>query len=346
MSALKILFLVKERLVYGTKSTCYGLVHSCEFIVNKLKEHGYEAKLEQVVDQNSIDKAVHHFKPTHCFIEALWVTPEKISELVKLHPKIHWIFRIHSMIPFLVTEGMCFDWMNQYMRLAANGAKISITCNNSKLFKDLSTLYSNVSYTPNIYYPCHNSEPYDIVIEKHSYILNVGCFGALRSLKNHAQQALWAIELANSKNKVLHFHVNVSEYETNETNPVLRNLKAIFSATDKHSLFEHTWLPHNNFLHLIKQMNFGLQISFTETFNIVAADFVSQKIPVVVSSEIDFVDPSMVVNASQPETVIEAMKSCLNQNNVTNIVNSNFNLLVKYNDKATKDWLRFLLTLQ
>ena len=86
---VKILFLVKERLVYGTKAVCYGLVHSCQFIVNKLQEHGVECKVIQFPDYNDIDRVVSEYKPSHCMIEAIWVSPSKIQELAKLHPKIH-----------------------------------------------------------------------------------------------------------------------------------------------------------------------------------------------------------------------------------------------------------------
>lgn len=338
---LKIIFIVKERLVYGTKSVCYGLVNSCEFVVNKLREHGIESKVTQVPDYNHIDRVVHHYKPTHAFLEAIWVAPSKLEELAKLHPTIHWVVRIHSMVPFLVSEGMCFDWMNQYMALKEKGYKVSLSCNNIKLLKDLSAIYEDVTFTPNIYHPINKEEVCDFNILKSENVINVGCFGALRLLKNHAQQALWAIQLANEKNKILHFHVNVSEYESDQTSPVLNNLHKIFARTN-HKLVEHRWMSHGQFAQLIKHMDFGLQISFTETFNIVAADFVDNFIPVIVSGEIDFIDSGLIVNPSNPNTVMEAMKFCLNKHQVRGTVLTNANLLKKHNESATKHWVSLI----
>lgn len=359
----KILFIIKERSVYGTKSACYGLVNSCQFVANELKRHGVHAKVVQVVDNNGIDKIVSQYKPTHCFIEALWVVPSKFKELAKLHRHIKWIVRIHSMVPFLVSEGMSFDWLNEYTKLAEEGIKLSISCNNYKLYKDLVTIYPALSFTPNIYKLDERyNEPstveesawqearkiieeifigFSSKVKKEKHIVNIGCFGALRLLKNHCQQALWAIRFANELGKVLHFHVNVSNHETNETSPVLKNLKGIFKNT-KHKLVEHTWMPHDDFLALVKHMDFGLQLSFTETFNVVAADFAFSKVPIVVSEEIDFISKKTTVDVSNPDKVIEAMKLCYDKSEASKLIKRNLYLLEEQNSQATKQWLKTL----
>lgn len=334
---MKALFVIKERQVYGTKTACYGLVNSCQFVANALKRHHIPTEVVQVVDANGIDRVVTQHRPTHCFLEALWVTPSKIAELAPLHPKVHWVIRIHSMVPFLVGEGMSFDWLNEYTKLRHQGIKVSISANNIKLHQDLLALYSEVSYTPNIYEPDpqHKGDISSVFSGKH--ILNIGCFGALRILKNHCQQALWAIHFAEKMKKTLHFHVNVSNHETNETSPVLKNLRAIFQGRD-HQLIEHTWSPHPDFVELVKQMDLGMQISFTETFNVVAADFVFNNVPIVVSPEIDFVGDGYKVDPSKPEKVQEALERAYNHRHDTH----NKHLLTEHNTKAIKQWLTIL----
>ena len=337
----KILFVIKERKVYGTKTTCYGLVNSCQFVANVLNNiSGYEAKVVQVVDSNAIDKEVFAYKPTHCFIEALWVTPAKFKELAPLHPDVKWVVRLHSMIPFLVSEGMSFDWVNEYQKLRDSGINISVSCNNNRLHEDLNNVYKDISYSPNIYYPDESLIGEYVHVEKGSNILNVGCFGALRMLKNHCQQAFWAIQFANKIGKNLHFHVNVSDHETDETSPILKNLRNIFKDTD-HKLIEHTWMPHEDFVQLIRQMDFGLQISFTETFNIVAADFVSAGVPVIVSNEIDFINTLAVVNPSLTFDIKAAMYFAY-YGKKYKLHRINNYLLDKHNKMAIKKWINLL----
>lgn len=360
---LRILFVIKERMVYGTKSACYGLVNSCEFVANELREHGIKAEVTQVVDNNCIDKAVATYKPTHCFIEALWVVPEKFKVLAKLHPKVKWVVRIHSMIPFLVSEGMSFGWMAEYMELKKSGVNIDLSCNNAKLHDDLSSIFGSVSYTPNIYRPKNHCILEDIghLVQEakeevseifhdlgellhichHEKIINIGCFGALRVLKNHAQQALWAIQFSRSIKKKLFFHVNVSSHEGNETSPVLKNLRQIFKAAGS-NLVEHTWMTHEDFLELVEKMDLGMQISFTETFNIVAADFVIKKVPIVASHEVSFLHPMVKVTGSDPQEVYKAMSVAMNPAYRRKITSENLEALRSHNKMATEEWLKYL----
>ena len=338
----KVLFIIKERKVYGTKTKCYGLFNSCEFVSRKLNELGIQAKTVQVIDNNCIDKHVAEFKPTHCFIEALWVVPEKFKILSKLHPKVHWMIRLHSMVPFLSSEGMAFEWIEEYLKLRSSGIDISISCNNIDLYEDLKSLYgAGISYSPNIYYPDDNRKGSEIFdFKKSPNELHVGCFGALRVLKNHTQQALWAMDFANKENKILKLHVNVSEHEQKEAGVVLRNMRAIFADT-KHVLVEHPWYSHEDFLNLVRMMDVGMQVSFTETFNIVSADFVACGIPIVVSDEITFINPLCKGTATDKESVMSALWWCSKARKL-GLTKWNKCLLNLHNSGATAQWIEIL----
>ena len=304
---VKVLFVIKQRLAYGTKTKAYGLVNSCRFVAAQLERVGIEADVVEVVDNNCIDRVVTEHKPTHCFIEALWVVPSKFRELARIHPKVKWTIRLHSMVPFLTSEGMAFEWINQYNALKSEGINIDLSVNNDRMLEDMDTLFpGTVSYTPNIYYGENDGQSTERFNYPRKNALHIGCFGALRVLKNHSQQAIWAMEFAESQDRILWFHVNISEHEQREAGPILRNLRAMFSNT-KHYLVEHPWYNHADFIELVKQMDIGMQVSFTETFNVVAADFVHSKIPVVVSREIDFVVEECKADATNKREVLSAL---------------------------------------
>lgn len=338
----RVLFVIKERKVYGTKTKCYGLFNSCQFVSRRLNELGINSQTVQVIDNNCIDKHVTEFKPTHCFIEAIWVVPEKFKILSKLHPKVHWIIRLHSMVPFLSSEGMAFEWIEEYLKLRSSGINISISCNNIDLHEDLSCLYgAGISYSPNIYYPdssIKGTEVFDF--KKSENELHVGCFGALRVLKNHTQQALWAMDFANKENKILKLHVNVSEHEQKEAGVVLRNMRAIFADT-KHVLVEHPWYSHEDFLNLVKMMDIGMQVSFTETFNIVSADFVACEVPIVVSEEIAFINPLCKGSATDKDSIMSALWWSSKAKKLK-LTKWNKCLLHLHNSDATDQWIKIL----
>jgi len=67
-----------------------------------------------------------------------------------------------------------------------------------------------------------------------------------------------------------------------------------------HELINHEWTPREQFLELCAGMDIGIQVSFSETFNIVGADFISQGIPLVGSKEIPW--SSMLFNADPTDS--------------------------------------------
>jgi len=46
-------------------------------------------------------------------------------------------------------------------------------------------------------------------------------------------------------------------------------------------------MDHSDFISIVKSMDIGMQVSLSESFNIVAADFVSNGIPLVGSPDIE-----------------------------------------------------------
>lgn len=284
----KVLFICKQRQTeYGVS---YGLLNSCRFLCNALKTLGVEGKVVSVIDNNCIDKEVHQYKPTHVFIEALWVVPEKFHVLLPLHKNVKWYVRLHSNVPFLANEGVAMEWIVKYDKIQKQYPNFFISPNSDKLVEALwKTRQIKTIYAPNVYCPHkYLDAKYERVpIDKSSDVLNVGCFGAIRPMKNHLTQAMASMIFANKLGKRLHFHIN-GRCEQNGENGH-RNLVHLFAGTP-HKLIGHPWVNHDEFMSLVKEMDLGIQISFSETFNIVAADFVTAGVPIVGSSEISWLN--------------------------------------------------------
>ena len=85
----RALFICKHRTdsyssTYDYSYGSFGLMNSAIFIVNYLTSIHVQSKLSVVVDANSIDREVSLYSPTHVIIEALYVTPTKMEELLKI----------------------------------------------------------------------------------------------------------------------------------------------------------------------------------------------------------------------------------------------------------------------
>lgn len=349
MKSPKVLILIRKGHEYTNSlpnSTMKaGLLNSANFIKDMLiNELGIPTDLEICIDGNDIDRKIHKYKPTHCFLEAIWVTPDKIMELSRLHEKVNFVVRVHSKIPFLANEGLAIDWLKRYYEIAGN---VSVAVNNKRTSRDLKNVWIDNDYLPNVYTLKNYKHAgvitrlVEMVLDKFNPFnkkeINIGCFGAIRPLKNQLLQAVAAIEFADKHGLKLNFHINGTRVEQRGEN-VLKNIRALFNGTE-HTLVEHSWLSHENFLKLIKQMDLGLQLSFTESFNIVTADFVACKVPVIVGRDIEWMNKVAKCDPNNVQAMIEKMEYALSHKRT--VVRLNLDSLVNYNRQAVHIWRQY-----
>jgi len=331
-----ILFILKKRLsysdnVYSTVNS--GLFNSASFVNEMLLKNDIKSNLVEVIDNNEIDKYVSLYKPKHVIIEAIWVVPEKFEILQKLHPKVKWIIRLHSELPFLANEGNAIDWLKRYVKYN----NVFITANSKAFIESFEPIIrQNIIYLPN-YYPITKhiiKEEDDSEFKK---ILNVGLFGAIRPMKNSLTQAIGAILYAEKTNQILHLHINTERIEQKGEN-ALKNIRDLFKGTD-HKLIEHNWLKHSEFVKLVSKMDIGLQVSLSETYNIVSADFINQLVPIVTSKEVPFVSNLNIVNETKnAKEICEKIHIAIQNKNILTQVNKF--LLTKNSDISEKQWLK------
>jgi hypothetical protein len=286
---IKVLFVLKSRV--DTYGISLGLINSARFVARAIDKHirNVDTKVETVVDGNFIDKEIHSYKPNHCIVEALWATPAKIEELARKHPAVQFSIRVHSKTPFIANEGIAFEWLTGYADLYRKYANVRLSANNLDFATDArQVLKVPVDYLPNIYMPDTFDEKRGRKKAKPaSRYIDIGCFGAIRPLKNTLQQAVAAIIFADQIGKRLRFHINSGRLEQ-KGDAILKNLRALFAVQEHHVLIEHPWMPHSEFVKIVNFMDLGMQVSFSESFNIVTADQIAHDVPIVVSTDIDW----------------------------------------------------------
>lgn len=339
------LFITKLRHQYSTptgvegysKELASGLYNSANFVSEMLNRSGIKSETVAVIDNNAIEKEVVRVNPTHVFIEALWVVPDKIALLAKMYPNIMWVIRIHSNTPFLANEGVAIEWLKGYY--AIQTGNVLVAPNSNLIIQDLLAIKSSVGKTvllPNYYE--FSSEHAPKVL--HDTEVHIGCFGAIRPMKNQLVQAMAAMRFADSIGRTLVFHVNASRIETRGNN-VLKNIRALFMDSG-HTLMEHEWLERKDFLALIRQMDVCLQVSLTETFNITAADAVNELVPIIVGKDISWLESSRYADTSSSDSILEKLME-LYAGDKFAIVKKNWLDLHRFNVASMGKWLNFLL---
>lgn len=173
----------------------------------------------------------------------------------------------------------------------------------------------------------------------HTDHVNIGCFGAVRPLKNQLLQAMAAIQFAREVGKKLRFHMNVSRIETGG-NPVMKNIIELFKQNEKHAeLIQHEWHEPERFVETCAHnLDIGLQVSLSETFNVVSADYVTAGVPIVVSKEVYWASAFSKAKDDAVGDIVAKMHRAY-RNQV--LVDWNQHLLRKCSNSAQKMWFDF-----
>jgi len=345
----KILFILKRSEDYNAElhsaiGLSTGLYNSAKFVNDMMVDNGFDSNLVVVTDNNDIDREVTKYKPDVVIIEALWVVPTKFTVLQKLHPDVTWLIRMHSETPFVAGEGMAMDWLGEY----SNFKNVGIACNSPRFLTEIRSYLqfkhswsifdteNRVVYLPN-YYPQDYKKK---KLDHRKDTIDIGCFGAIRPLKNHLTQAIAAVRFAEYNGKKLNFHINSGRIEM-KGQPVSNNLMGLFEQLSYrgHQLINHQWVPREQFLELCAQMDIGMQVSFSETFNIVGADFISQGVPLIGTKEIPWLDNWFAADPSDSNDIVRKLQSSYGFSGVNTWLNKRS--LTKYTKLSQATWLDY-----
>jgi hypothetical protein len=326
----KIHFFVKK----NQEIKKHGLFNSVNFIIDFLKNEKFKVEINFIDDFNEIDDILLKSNPDIIIFESIWVPPPKLIQLLCRKENINkkWIVRIHAKAPFIANESFSTKWIKKYSYIP----NLIIAPNSEDLTNQLKSCFphGNFLFLPNIYIEKEIQNKTET--QKDKNYIEIGCFGAIRPLKNHYAQALAAIEFADSINKKLKFHINSTLIEHQGEN-VLKNLEELFS-NNKHELVKHPWYSHDDFMNIISNIDIGMQVSLSESFNIVTADLITSKVPVVVSEEIYWMPKFQRTSPTSHADIVNKLRLIYKFSFLFKILQSLS--LQYYCNNAKKTWLK------
>ena len=330
----------------GDKPLSSGLFNSARFVAEMLANNGIPTKLVHVKDGNQIHREVVAFNATDVVIEAFWCPPYKFDDLRRVLPKVRFIVRNHSDMPFLASEGMAIGWSLDYL----TKPNVVLAPNSPRMLDDMrfiaatrrpdwsrAELLRRVPYLPN-YYPTPCKPP---PLHPDDGVLDVGCFGAIRPLKDQLSQAFAALMFAQRIGRYLRFHINGKRIEMNG-GPVRKSLDALFRDQPNAELICHDWLDHDDFKRLVSMMDLVSCVSFSETFCIVAADAVSEGVPMVCSAQVPWSVRLSQADPTNCRSIEAAMLRAWRWRRSLRYYDPNLISLRRYAAASRRIWLAFL----
>ncbi len=274
---------------YDTGYKCHrGLGINALMTAKVLRKQGIRCDVVPVKGPNSIGpEMLKRPGATHAVIQALWVPADDQSQLCHDFPNTHFIVRCHSQIGFLQVEPGAIKILRDLLFLQELELNLTVSANTRRLHEFLEKTYkSRVVYLPNLYDIDRCNRKRD---ESHDHrVLRVGSFGAHRLLKNHTTAAAAALMMAERRGSDLEFYVNAGRQENTKGDVIMTALKNMFDRVPWAKLVPAPWSEWSQFRQTVAHMDLCMQVSFTETFNIVTADAVCEGVPSVVSSAIEW----------------------------------------------------------
>jgi hypothetical protein len=267
-----------------------------------LRKNGIRCDVVPVSGFDDVASKLEELKPTHALFQALWLDANQMSELTSDYPSVHFVVRCHSQIGFLQVEPMAIKNLRDLLFLQELVLNLSVSSNTTRLQSFLQDTYkSKVLYLPNLYDLERVKRKRDTTFDHRT--LRIGSFGAHRLLKNHTTAAAAAMMIAQRHGSDLEFYVNSGRDEDVKKNSILLSLRNMLARVPWAKLVEVPWEEWSQFRQTIAYMDLNMQVSFTETFNIVTADAVAEGVASVVSDAIEWAPRSWMADVDDAEHI-------------------------------------------
>jgi hypothetical protein len=146
-----------------------------------------------------------------------------------------------------------------------------------------------------------------------------------------------ALLIARSFNMDLVFHMSSGgEGDQGRTAPAIDQM---FENVHGAKVVRHNWQPWDEFIKTVSGMDLLLQLSYTESFNMVTADGILKSIPSVVSPAITWAPASWKADS---DNVLEAAAVGVRLLTDENSVADGFQALSEHNTIAIRHWKQWL----
>lgn len=246
---------------------------------------------------------------THVVICAQWIPTRYLAKMCFQFPHIKFALNCHSNVGFLQAEPPAIDLVREAIDLEVGTSNFYASSNNQRLCTALQNMYGHkITFLPNLYY-LSGHEPIHRPVWNGG-VLKLGAFGSLRIYKNFSTCIAAAVELTTRLKCHSEIWINSGRHD-GAGNVVFRTAQSWTKNLPNITLKELHWASWPEFRRFVGSMNLLFQVSYTETFNNVTADGISQGTPSVVSPAIEWCPPTWRAEPDDSSHVAEVARRML-----------------------------------
>jgi hypothetical protein len=322
-----------------TRASCVGLNVAGFTSAKFLRNHGVDVSVYPVRHNVDVVDAINkynetHKKPlTHVVISAPWLSLHDMKSLIRNFKNIKFTVLSHSNVGFLQADPCGVELLREYAKLSKTDSNLQVGGNCSQFTDWFKAAYNdNCVLLPNMY-------PIDKIRAKvwdGKSPLKIGAFGAIRPEKNFMTAAAAAMAIHSKLNVPIELHMSTGGDGCKS--PTLSAISEMVKGVDGVTLIRHHWNYWDQFIQLIGSMDLLIQVSYTESFNMVTADGISQGVSTVVSPVIKWAPESWKAN---PDDAMDAARVGVNLL-TENQHHIGYNALLEHNQNSLKHWIKFL----
>lgn len=273
---------------------------------------------------------------THYVISAPWISSPVIQDAINQFPDVQFAVNCHSNVGFLQADTFGVKLLREYMDIEKGTQNFCVAGNSKKFCRWVNRAYSSEClYLPNAYYLDQHSRSNRPVFS--GGVLRIGAFGAIRAEKNFMSAAGAVLEMANDLK--VDTELWVSSGGPEGVNYILNSMHALLDNIPGIKIVNSHWSSWPEFRRIVGSMNLLLQVSYTESFNMVTADGIAQGVPTVVSDAIDWVPAHWQAFMDDVNDIARAGERLLHD---VRAPHDGLVHLERHNADAVKAWLRFL----
>lgn len=252
-----------------------------------LKRHGISVRAFSINSITDLENFLANNRDTtHVVISAAWIPVLDLGHLVCRWPDVEFAVNIHSNVGFLQADSNGVDLLRSYVHLQKELLNFRISGNSEEFVEFLEEAYSTEAmFLPNLY-----ALDSSVRTNKPLFsggVLRIGAFGACRALKNFLTAAAAAVVISKQLKVPVEFWMNGGRPDGGSS--IERAICNLIRHQPSVTLHILNWSAWPEFLELAETLHLMMQISYTESFNMVTADGVARGVPSVVSTAIKWV---------------------------------------------------------